>query len=119
MKIKRMWEAISELMVQRGVREETKLELPERPPADADFNDRVLANLRDDDPILRALTAHAYDVAETNFSMALDINLPAGQRQALTDRGAGILQFLQQVEGTRARLREAAQRQAKREEKKQ
>jgi hypothetical protein len=91
--------------------------LPERPPPDVEGNDRTLAQLPDGDPVYRALMDHAFVVFENNTAAAL--NAAGEERARYCDRAAGVLEFVNQVESTRQKLREEMARRGRAAERKQ
>jgi hypothetical protein len=91
---------------------------PERPLPDVEANDRVLENLSETDPVYRALMDHAFNVFENNNASSMELGHTAEVRLAFSNRAAGVLEFVNQVESTRTRLKAELVRKAKRAEKK-
>lgn len=79
--------------------------LSERPLPDVEANDHVLANVRDEDPIYRALMDHAFVVFENNNAQSMEITNSPEARLVFSNRAAGVLEFATVVESTRSRLK--------------
>jgi hypothetical protein len=89
--------------------------LPERPLPDLEGNDRTLAQTPEGDPMYRALMDHAFVVFENNTAAGLGAR--GEERARFCDRAAGVLEFVQQVESTRTRLKAEMARRARQAEK--
>lgn len=92
--------------------------LPERPLPDMEANDRTLAQAGGADPMYCALMDHAFNVFENNTAASMEISATPDVRLAYSNRAAGVLEFVDQVESTRERLKAELLRRQKQAEKK-
>ncbi len=107
----RMCEGAARLFMAGGAAGPPAPGMRERPLPDVEGNDRTLAHLPADDPVYRALMDHAFVVFENNTAQSMTGSDPVARLNA-SDRAAGVLEFVNQVESTRARLQSEMLRRA-------
>ena len=115
MKVKAWWDKFVERIsrepttqqeresIEAGVEPPT---MPPRAPMDESANDRALVDVRDDNPVFKAVMDHAYRDAGGYLHTATDINAPWELRRDALAAFTGIRNLIGNVEYTRARLQE-------------
>jgi hypothetical protein len=108
---KSWWQRLCERLVKSD--QPAAGELPEREAMDVELNDRTLVNLREDDPVWRALMDYAYVHVENNLNAAFDAGRSREDRFDFMNRAAGVAAMISDVESTRARLKEEEEKRKK------
>jgi len=113
---KSAWEIVCEAAAAFFARRKSGTVIPERPAPELDANDRTFAALTDEDRVFRALMDYAMFEIQASLEVVLDTNQPPAKRVGYADKAAGVMDWIDSVEGARRRVREAARQRAENEE---